>query len=179
MGMIDALAADGPAEGHGDRLRLFGRFVGSWELDRTAYSPVGEVVSIHRGEWHFGWVLGGRAIQDVWICPARGLPAPALVAGAEVDWPGEWGTVVRFPDPGLDAWRVTWHGPRTGAVTSFVARAVGDEIVQTATDAPVRWVFSEIEPPDAPTRFRWRADVSDDDGATWRTEIEMRVHRTT
>ena len=27
-----------------------------------------------RGELHFGWVLGGRAVQDIWIVPGRGEP---------------------------------------------------------------------------------------------------------
>src|SRR2546430_2284339 len=166
--MLEALAADGPADDHREELRLFGRFVGSWELDRTAYSPAGRVLTVHRGEWHFGWVLGGRAIQDVWICPARGLPAP------DGDWPGEWGTVLRFYDPRIDGWRVTWHGPRTGVVLTFTARAVGTDIVQAATGEPVRWIFSDIEP----DRFRWRSEISDDGGVSWRTEIEMRVRRT-
>src|SRR5262249_8970085 len=67
--MLAALGADGPAAGFESELALFGQFVGSWELDRTEYTVDGRVASVHRGEWHFGWVLGGRAIQDVWICP--------------------------------------------------------------------------------------------------------------
>ena len=31
------------------------------------------------GEWHFGWVLEGRAIQDVWIVPPRGNGATAML----------------------------------------------------------------------------------------------------
>ena len=46
--------------------------------------------------------------------------------------------------------------------------------VQAATGEPVRWIFSDIEP----DRFRWRSEISDDGGVSWRTEIEMRVRRT-
>lgn len=167
MMMIEALAATGPAPGYEAQLALFGQFIGSWELDRTEYTSDGRVASVHRGEWHFGWVLGGRAIQDVWICPARGMPEPAG------DWPGEWGTVIRFYDPALEAWRVTWHGPRTGVVETFIGRAVGDEIVQVARGTQLRWIFSELNP----ESFRWRSEVSEDEGSTWRITVEMAVRR--
>jgi hypothetical protein len=44
----------------------YGWLVGSWELDCLHYRGV--PVSI-QGEAHFGWVLEGRAVQDVWIMP--------------------------------------------------------------------------------------------------------------
>jgi hypothetical protein len=169
--MVDGLDAGGPAPGFEAELALFGQFVGSWELDRTEYTLDGRVASVHKGEWHFGWVLGGRAIQDVWICPARGLPAPTGDSPGE--WPGEWGTVIRFYDPILDAWRVTSHGPRTGVVETFIGRAVGAEIVQIAQGEPMRWIFSDI----SDDRFRWRSEVSEEDGVTWRMNLEMDVRR--
>jgi hypothetical protein len=169
--MLEALAATGPAPGFESRLALFGQFIGSWELDRTEYTPDGRVATVHRGEWHFGWVLDGRAIQDVWICPARGMP------DSIGDWPGEWGTVIRFYDQAIDAWRVTWLGPRTAAVETFIGKAVGSEIVQLAKGTQMRWIFSEMIPEGRPSRFRWRSEVSDDGGATWRITIEMAVRR--
>jgi hypothetical protein len=30
------------------------------------------------GELRFGWVLGGRALQDIWKVPASAGPAPGL-----------------------------------------------------------------------------------------------------
>jgi len=54
-----------------------------------------------RGEVHAGWVLDGRAIQDVWILP--GL---------------FYGTTLRVYDPGLDAWHILWHDPLTQPRTS-------------------------------------------------------------
>lgn len=165
--MIEALAATGPAPGFETKLALFGRFIGSWTLLRTEYTLDGHIATVHHGEWHFGWVLGGRAIQDVWICPARGQPATLG------DWPGEWGTVIRFYDTAIDAWRVTWIGPRTGVVLTFIGKAVGDQIVQIAKGEPTRWIFSEIKP----ESFRWHSEVSDDGGLTWRTNIEMAVTR--
>ena len=53
------------------------------------------------GEWRFGWILGGRAIQDIWIVPApRRLPAGR-------PRPIGYGTTVRVYDAGLKAWHVT------------------------------------------------------------------------
>jgi len=59
-GLVEALHADGPAGPHADELMLFGRFVGSWRLE---WSDADGATAT--GELHFGWVLGGRAVQDV------------------------------------------------------------------------------------------------------------------
>src|SRR5437016_14590126 len=66
-----ALGADGPAHQNTDKLMFFGQFVGNWEFDMTATKPDGSQVT-GKGEWYFGWVLEGRALQDVWIFPGRG-----------------------------------------------------------------------------------------------------------
>ncbi len=90
-------------------------------------------------------------MQDVWIVPSR----EDRRAGAE---PYEYGTSVRFYDPGLQAWRSTWIGPARGAVIAFIARGDGDEIVLEgrADDAgALRWVFSQI----TDTSFRWRNEA--------------------
>jgi hypothetical protein len=167
--MIEALRAAVPRPELADRLALFGRFVGSWDVERTGHAADGTSFTV-LGEWHWGWVLDGRAIQDVFICPARSLrtePVPP---------PGEWGTVLRFFDPAIDAWRATWISPVTGLVHRFVAREVGDEIVLSgATDDghPLRWIFSDI----AADSFRWRSEESADGGETWRTTVTMRMRR--
>jgi len=64
------LAASGPDVDYAEKLMLFGQFVGDWEVDFTVYGPDG-TREIERAEWHFGWVLQGRAIQDVFIIPRR------------------------------------------------------------------------------------------------------------
>src|SRR5919202_1411929 len=62
------LAADGPSEDRADKLMLFGQFVGDWDVDFTVYGADG-TRQTEKAEWHFGWVLEGRAVQDVWIVP--------------------------------------------------------------------------------------------------------------
>jgi hypothetical protein len=68
---LDALGADGPAADRAGKMDLYGRFVGSWDLDVTQFSA-GGTPRRRKGEWHFGWALEGRAVQDVWIVPPRG-----------------------------------------------------------------------------------------------------------
>ena len=165
----EGLAAEGPGAGLADKLRLFGQFVGDWEADFTVYSPEG-TKQTEKGEWHFGWVLEGRAIQDVWIIPRR----------SERDKEGwarsDYGTAIRFYDPEIDAWRVVWVSPPHGELLTFTGRQLGDEIVLEGNDREgslMRWVFSKI------TRqsFHWRRIVSLDGGKTWRLHKEMLVRR--
>ncbi len=150
---------------HADKLRLFGQFVGAWDVDIHSYPPAGPASRV-AGEWHFGWVLEGRAIEDVWVAPKRSLRGrPAHEPSA----PGEYGATLRFYDPQIDAWRSTWHGPVCGVVLNFIGRSVGDEIVLDGAFEPgvsTRWIFSNI----TERAFHWRA-VESTDG--WRTERKL------
>jgi len=168
--MIAALGARRSHRELADHLELFGQFVGSWEVDIRNYPADAPAWRVD-GEWHFGWVLEGRAIQDVWIAPKR-----ALRGGAEAAI-SEFGTTVRFYDPRLGAWRSTWHGPMRGVVRCFIARPVGSEIVLEGSFEPGlanRWTFSRI----TPDSFHWRSVESRDGWATERLTQEMFATRT-
>jgi hypothetical protein len=117
-----ALAADGPAADRADKLMLFGQFVGDWDVEFTVHNPDG-TRQTERAEWHFGWVLEGRAVQDVWIVPRRSERDKASAIKSD------YGTTIRFYDPAIDAWRVVYASPMHGDLLMFVARQVGDEIV--------------------------------------------------
>src|SRR5215831_5164895 len=67
------LHATGPDPGRAEHLNLFGRFVGAWDIDWHGSDDHGQPATM-AGELHFGWVLGGRAVQDVWKVPASGPP---------------------------------------------------------------------------------------------------------
>jgi hypothetical protein len=167
--MIDALQSSGPHPALADKLRLFGQFVGSWDVEVVNYLPGGDR-RVMSGEWHFDWVLEGRAIQDVWIAPRRGL------RGEPVDELGDYGATLRFFDPVLGAWRSTWIGPCKGYVKPFIARQVGEEIILEASFAPgsvTRWIFSAI----TPDSFRWRHVESFDQWATHTLHQEMTARR--
>ena len=163
------LAADGPAADRADKLMLFGQFVGDWDVDFTVYGPDG-AKQTEKAEWHFGWVLEGRAVQDVWIVPRRGERDKAGPVKSD------YGTTIRFYDPGIDAWRVVYVSPLQGDLLTFIARKVGDEIVLEGHDPEgslMRWIFSEI----TKQSFRWRRVVSTDGGKTWQLHKEMSVRR--
>jgi hypothetical protein len=123
-----------------------------------------------QGEWHFGWVLEGRAIQDVWIAPKRSLRAESKGMS------GEYGATVRFYDPKIDAWRSTWIGPAKGYVLPFIARQIGEEIVLEGnfeSGKSRKWIFSDI----TSESFKWRAIESDDGWLTQQKVQEMSARR--
>jgi hypothetical protein len=168
---LDALGADGAAADRAGKMDLYGRFVGSWDLDVTHIAEDGTRRE-RKGEWHFGWALEGRAIQDVWIVPPRGeLRRADATANAN-----SYGTTLRVYDPELDTWLIQWSDPVTRTFLQMTGRAEGPDIVQlgTRTDGRlVRWSFSEI----TANSFLWRGEVSADEGATWRLNVEFTARR--
>ncbi len=152
-----------------ERLQLFGRLVGSWDVSSTHFHPDGTVKVERRGEWHFGWVLEGRAIQDVLISPP--------LADRDPETPShEYGTTLRAYDARIDRWRVTYVAPVYGATVNLVAREVDDEIwlEGSAPDGKLlRWTFSEI----TETAFRWQGYESADGGLTWFRDEQILCRR--
>lgn len=162
-----ALGADGPAHQNTDKLMFFGQFVGNWEFDMTATKPDGSQVA-GKGEWYFGWVLEGRALQDVWIFPGRGQSEP------RGSW--EYGSSVRFYDPKEDVWRLSWIGPVRTNMGSFTGRMVGNEFVFEGKDRDgdlAHWVYYDLHA----DHFQWRAEISPDGGKTWKLIQHMNVRR--
>ena len=163
---FSALAAAGPQPGQAERMTLYDALIGDWDLEAIDHLPDG-TRRVQTGEVHFAWVLEGRAVQDVWIVPARAQ------RGGTTPGPGNrYGTTLRIYDPADDVWRVTWFNPVTGMVNHLTGRRRGDEIFQEGThpdDRPIRWIFSDV----TPDSFHWRGEVSDDGGKTWRIEAEF------
>ena len=171
--LIALLHADGPARDRAEALKLYGQFVGDWEADIVTYTPDG---ARHQGqgEIHFGWVLQGRAIQDIWMIPRhkdRRPGSPAMpVAG---NW---YGTTIRVYDPAHDAWRIYWIDPATNAYYQQIGRKQGADIVQEGTTeagAMSRWSFTDI----MPDSFHWKGEASFDKGASWRLLVEVFARR--
>ena len=137
---LDALGADGPSADRAGKMDLYGRFVGSWDLDVRQFSEDGRELR-RAGEWHFGWALEGRAIQDVWIVPPRG----ELRHGDAASNVNSYGTTLRVYDPDIDAWRIQWTDPVTRNFLQMIGRAEGRDIVQLGTRPDgqlARWSFS-------------------------------------
>lgn len=168
--LIEALHADHPAPDRADKLNLYGQFVGRWEMDASYHLNDG-TIRRSRGEIHFGWVLDGRAIQDVWIVPAR-----SMQRSDPPEWGDFYGTTIRVYDPRIDAWQILWIDPLTQVYRRMTGRARADEIVQEGEDesgAPVRWSFTEIRR----DSFRWLADRSPDRDASWQLQVEFLARR--
>jgi hypothetical protein len=171
-GFHDALAAPGRAADIPAEDDVYGWLVGSWDLEVLRYR-----IDVHaqrvRAEAHFGWTLEGRAIQDVWIMPARdGSPAP-VVHGVALRMDG---TTLRVWDAALHAWRITYLNPATGQRDEMIGRRVGDAIVQIGTHAdgtPIRWTFTDI----TPDSFHWTGAALANDGETWTVEGEFLARR--
>lgn len=168
----DALQAEGPASGRAEAMALYAWLIGSWDLDVSELLEDGSTRR-RNGEWHFAWVLEGRAIQDVWIVPARGTRRAGDAAAAAREY---YGTTLRVYDPAIAAWHIHWTDPVIQVHLRMLGRREGKDIVQLGKDQAGnlrRWSFSEI----APDSFRWRGEVSPDDGSTWQCHIDFRARR--
>ncbi len=165
-----ALHSDGPAPDRADALGLYAFLVGAWETRIVAHEPDGTRHE-SRGEIHAGWVLEGRAIQDVWMTPPRAERRRGELP--EVPVTGAWyGTTLRVYDPTEGAWNVLWSDPATQFYSRQVGRAVGPDIVQEGplpSGAVLRWSFTEIQP----DSFHWKGEVSADGGTTWRRQVDV------
>jgi hypothetical protein len=169
-GFVEALHSTAPAADRADQLGLYGFLIGDWEFEAT-YRPGDGTTRRTAGEIHAGWVLGGRALQDVWIVPARRLPRPPAPQFGDFH-----GTTLRVYDPGLDAWHILWSDPWRQTYMRQLARPHGKDIVQDgqAPDGALhRWSFTEI----TPDSFRWTGERSADAGATWMLYADYRAHR--
>ena len=172
-GFAAVLHADGPASDRKEALNLYGQFVGDWNTDIITYSLDG---ARHQGqgEIHFGWILQGRAIQDVWMIPRLKDRHPD---SASMPVAGNfYGTTIRAYDPDLDAWHIYWIDPATNAYRQQIGRKQGADIVQEGslpTGEATRWRFTEIKA----DSFHWKGEISTDKGATWRLVLEIFAHR--
>jgi catechol 2,3-dioxygenase-like lactoylglutathione lyase family enzyme len=158
MGFTEALRSAGPAADRAGKMSLYGWLIGDWTMDATVYRDDG---SVHAGKGTiaFGWVLEGRAIQDVWSLPGI-----------------FHGTTLRIYDPGLDAWHILWSDPVRPYFTRQIGRTNGKDIVQEGrNDAGqlTKWSFTDI----AADSFRWVGERSLDDGATWQRQAVYLARR--
>ena len=139
---LDALGADGP------RPTAPARWISTAASSAPGISMSGNFPKTARerrraGEWHFGWALEGRAIQDVWIVPPRG----ELRHGDAAANVNSYGTTLRVYDPDIDAWRIQWTDPVTRNFLQMIGRAEGATSCSSGTRPDgqlVRWSFREI-----------------------------------
>ncbi|PYJ39344.1 MAG: hypothetical protein DME84_02085, partial [Verrucomicrobia bacterium] len=98
--MIKSLGAPGPHSSLGDQAQVFDRLVGTWDCDYGFHLDDGSVRH-KKGELLVGWVLDGRAVQDIFITyPAEGEKDRRM------------GTTIRFFDTTLKQWRIVFISPQ-------------------------------------------------------------------
>jgi hypothetical protein len=162
--MVSGLAAAGPHPSLGGQAQDWDRFVGTWDTDFSFYLDDGSVRHA-AGELVFGWVLDGRAIQDIWISYPRDGTKERNI-----------GTSIRFFDEATKTWRVVFVAPAYGGFLTVQGGVEGDRIVLRGTDdegATIRWSFNDIHA----DSFVWRGERSRDGGKTWKLEEEHRMRR--
>jgi hypothetical protein len=162
--MVTALASANPNPSMGDEAQTFDRLVGTWDADFTFYRDDGTVFH-KKGELLFGWIMDGRAIQDLWI----GYPT-------EDQKERTIGTTIRFFDTALKQWRVVFVNPQFNYVVSTQGGREGGRIVLRGLDSdglPIRWTFSEMKA----ASFHWQGEKSRDGGKTWKVEEDHHMKR--
>ena len=166
------LRADGPHPSLGRHADTFGRLIGDWMGDYREMPP-GKAPFGGQLEFHIGWVLGGRAVQDVFIFSQPGAPATGKVDPVTA---ATFGSTIRFCDPKTGVWHLRWIDPTNNQIEQLDATRVGDDIIQTGTSLTgkiTKWNFTDI----TPRSFTWRAHQLNDDGATWIMIEEYHLRR--
>ncbi|HKW31409.1 MAG TPA: hypothetical protein VJN92_00275 [Candidatus Acidoferrum sp.] len=167
----DLLIARGRSPEVPESADVYGWLVGSWELEALYYKAVDVSAKHIKGEAHFGWVLEGRAIQDVWIMPRCSDRRPDLDKTNNM-----YGTTLRVWDPSIQAWRISWINPVTGYREQQIGRSSGKDIVQVGArpdGTPTRWRFTEV----TPDSFHWIGEALAPDGKAWTIEGEFLARR--
>jgi hypothetical protein len=161
-----ALQATGPNPSLGDQAKVFGRLIGTWDVEYTDFSKDGKVV--HRsGELSFGWVLDGHVMQDLWVV------YPSAEGKAR-----EVYTDLFYFNPKSGTWADVFLDPQDASFATFTGGASGnDRIVLDSRDLVPgqirRWSFNDIRG-DA---LVFRDDASGDGGKTWTLKSEYHMKR--
>ena len=150
---VGTLHADRPADDRAGKMGLYGWLIGRWEMSSLIYNEDGTSEPGEPGEIHFGWVLGGRAIQDVWILPGR-----------------FHGTTLRVYDPGIDAWHILWSDPLHQVLHAADRpgdrrrhRAGGAGRIRRCRALELHGDHGGLLPLDRRALIRWRRDLADAD----------------
>jgi len=162
--MIKVLGSANPNPALGDEAQTFDRLVGTWDAEFSFQRHDGTIYH-KKGELHFGWVMDGIAIQDLWIgYPSEGQSERNI------------GTTFRFFDTKQKLWRIVFINPRFNYMVFAQGKREGDRIVFHGGDTdglPLRWTFSEI----TSDSFHWQGEKSDDGGKTWKIEEDHHMKR--
>ena len=147
---------------------LFGQFIGVWDMEIEFFDDTDRRIYHELGEWAFGWVLDGRAIQDVLTFPNTDA------AAGEATAPGirGIGTSLRLYDARSDTWKVIWLGAVSGTTVMLEGGTVEDEIHLNGMEnngTANWWMFTDI----SADRFTWKGFERPNPEASWRLVQHM------
>jgi hypothetical protein len=124
LDLVAALEATSPNPSLGDQAQVPGRLVGTWDVEYTDFAKDGK--AIHRtGEFIVGWVMDGRAIQDLWIVNPSGKRSDREVY-----------TTLHYFDPKSRTWHATFVDPEHSSIARLHGRAAGKRSVRTRNAGP-------------------------------------------
>jgi len=162
----DALISSHPNVELNESAKIYDWLIGSWNVEVTDYMD--DNTTIHtQGEWHFSWVLEGRAIEDVWIAPKR-----SLRTGIPAHPRNRYGISFRYFDDTKQKWCVNWFNPISGSSDKLYGRKEGENIIHEGLDDDgnlMRWGFEDI----TVNSFHWKAEISCDKGKTFVLQAEF------
>ena len=164
--METALRAGGPNASLVEQAKVFDRFVGVWDGEYTEFSSDGKETR-SSGEWLFGWVMDGRAIQGLFIIDPSAARKERY-----------FGTTLSYFDSRPAKWSMTLVDPENGAVETLTGGPVGEDRVvllsQDTDGKESRWSFDNVRP----DSWVFRDEASSDGGKTWRVrEVDSMTRR--
>lgn len=160
------LQATGANPSLGSGAEALGRLIGNWDVEYSFISKDGKVTH-QTGDYTAGWVMDGRAVQDLWtVAPHDGRKDREIY------------TTLHYLDPKSGTWYATFIDPEHASVARFTGSVVGDDRVvilthDFGTGRDNRWSFNDIRP----GSLLFRDEQSNDGGKTWRVVEEDRFTR--
>jgi hypothetical protein len=161
-----ALDAVGPHSSIVREATAFTRLIGTWDVKYTDFTKAGK--ALHRtGKLHFGWVMDGRVLQDLWVVDASGTSKEREVY-----------TDLFYFDPKARTWHDAFVDPHAATVATFVGGPIGSsQIVMESHDLDPaethRWSFNDI----SSNSLVFRDEASSDNGKTWTLKSEYDMKR--
>lgn len=163
----DTLVAPKVSDYISEEQNIFAPLIGDWDFVMVYHPGTANEKKVE-GEWFFSWVLGGYAVQDVFVCPRRSS------MNSQIDNGSIYGSVFRVYSKIKKCWEV--FSTCNGSSLIMDARKVGENIVLdaiTTSKYKVKRIFSNI----TENSFKWQIAVSSDNGHNWIVFVEMSAVR--
>jgi hypothetical protein len=155
-GFAQALTEEGAATQYAERMRRWGRLVGTWRVEGAKLDEASGEWRDRRFTWVVAFVLGGLAVQDIELVSDAAEPGVQRTVA----------TALRVYDPVAGLTRVSYFSPANNEYCNLIAVGYRDGIRQDGTrndGRPIRWNFTAI----TDDSYGWEGWASADGGATW------------